>query len=132
MSAPPRLLAIPRSLAYLAPEQLDGSAIGGYTDVHAVGLIMCELLTGETPWPRVDSLGALVRQRASDLPRPVAELGPHLPESLIDLLDRVTSAEPVRRPGSARSFADQLDGVMKDAFGPDWLGSQPFVVAVDG
>ncbi len=117
-----------RSWAYLAPEQLDGSAIGAYTDVHAAGLVLCELLTGELPWARVDSLGALVRQRATGHPRAAAALRPDLPPAVSTLVDAATAADPAGRPPSALELARRLDQALIETEGRDWLDRQPFRV----
>jgi serine/threonine-protein kinase len=39
----------PYTLHYAAPEQLRGSATGPWTDVHALGLLLLELMTGQRP-----------------------------------------------------------------------------------
>ncbi|MEM9130918.1 MAG: S8 family serine peptidase [Actinomycetota bacterium] len=121
----------PRTWAYLAPEQIDGTAIGAYTDVHAVGLTLCKLLTGELPWPRVESLGAMVRQRATEEPRPVADIDPSVPAALADLIDAATAIEPADRPTSARAFAQLLGQVLDHELGRGWLTTQPLVVRDD-
>jgi serine/threonine-protein kinase len=44
-----RVKESPYTLDYAAPEQLRGSATGSWTDVHALGLILLELMTGQRP-----------------------------------------------------------------------------------
>ncbi|NUO49505.1 MAG: serine/threonine protein kinase [Polyangiaceae bacterium] len=40
----------PRTPAYAAPEQIAGARTGPWTDVHAVGLLFVELVTGQLPY----------------------------------------------------------------------------------
>ncbi len=40
--------------SYAAPEQFTGGPIGVRTDVHAIGVLLYELLTNQLPWPSVD------------------------------------------------------------------------------
>lgn len=53
----------PLTVAYAAPEQLDGRAVTTAADVHALGLVLHELLTGLHPY-RVEGATALEVERA--------------------------------------------------------------------
>ncbi len=44
------------SLEYAAPEQLSGTRTGPWTDVHALSLVLTEMLTGEPPYEGDDSV----------------------------------------------------------------------------
>jgi len=44
------------SLDYAAPEQLSGTRTGPWTDVHALALVLTEMLTGEQPYEGDDSV----------------------------------------------------------------------------
>jgi len=116
----------PGSWRWLAPEQLEGAPLGPYTDVHAVGLLLFELLAGELPFPSVTSLGALARQRARERPRSLRDLAPGLPPALAAVADAATDPDPARRPATPAALARALAAAAEDAFGPRWAGRQPF------
>jgi serine/threonine-protein kinase len=44
------------SLEYAAPEQMSGTRTGPWTDVHALSLVLSEMLTGEQPYDGEDSV----------------------------------------------------------------------------
>ncbi|MEZ5407333.1 MAG: S8 family serine peptidase [Acidimicrobiales bacterium] len=116
----------PGSWRWLAPEQLEGAPLGPYTDVHAVGLLLFELLAGELPFPPVTSLGALARQRAREHPRSLAQLAPSLAPALAAVADAATDPDPARRPPTPGALARALAAAADAAFGPGWVARQPF------
>jgi eukaryotic-like serine/threonine-protein kinase len=84
--------------AYLAPEQLEGQA-GPAADVHALGLVVLECLTGTRCYP-----GSLVEAAMARLRRaPVVPV--ELPVSLRCLLRAMTTRDPGRR-SPAEAVAD--------------------------
>jgi predicted Ser/Thr protein kinase len=95
---------------YMAPEQADDRphAVGPATDVHALGIILYEILTGQRPF-RAESPVALLRKIATDEPvapsRLVAALEPDLEVICLKALEK----EGERRYASAESFADDLE-----------------------
>jgi hypothetical protein len=120
------------SWSHLAPEQLEGGTATVATDVHAAGQLAFELLTGDLPFTPVADLGALIRQRASTDPRPLATLAPWVDPVLAAAVDRAIAVEPGARPRSAAEFAHGLVDAAHRCLGPEWAASQPFVLDVPG
>jgi hypothetical protein len=116
----------PLSWTYLAPEQLEGAAIGPYTDVYAAGLLLFQLIARALPHPPVADLGALVRQRAAPRPRPLSQLTADVAPALAAVADRAVAEEPHRRFPSAAAMARAVEDAATVAFGPHWIESQPF------
>src|SRR5262249_46988814 len=63
---------------YMAPEQAAGRTeeIGPFTDIHALGMILYEMLTGR-PAFRADSLLETLEQVKTKTPTPPTQLLPH-------------------------------------------------------
>lgn len=123
-----RAPADPSSWRWLAPEQLEGAPLGPYTDVHAAGLLLFDLLTGELPFPAVTSLGALARQRAREQPRALAQLAPDLAVALGAVADAAVDPDPGRRPATPAVLARALRAAADAAWGPTWSTHQPFLL----
>ena len=65
--------------AYAAPEQIRGGRIGTYTDVHALGVILYELLVGRLPFEvsdKIDELEAALSDREAERPSIAARKNP--------------------------------------------------------
>jgi serine/threonine-protein kinase len=91
--------------AYVAPERLDGAPAQAATDVHALGVLLYELLTGEPPF-KVSSWDELSElHRVHPPPRPTGV--PGLPDAVAALCQSCLEADPADRP-TAAEVADRL------------------------
>ncbi|MGW3667732.1 protein kinase domain-containing protein [Streptomyces sp. NPDC005141] len=95
------------SPAYMAPEQAMGGAVGPYTDLYALGVLLHELLSGDVPFSGSTALGVLHRH-LYEPPLPVRRLRSEVPPALEDLVLRLLSKDPQHRPASAQETYEQL------------------------
>ncbi|MFF8958954.1 protein kinase [Streptomyces sp. NPDC014894] len=89
------------SPAYMAPEQAMGGAVGPYTDLYALGVLIHELLSGQVPFAGSTALGVLHRH-LYEPPLPVRRLRPEIPEPLEALVLRLLAKDPQHRPADAQ------------------------------
>jgi formylglycine-generating enzyme required for sulfatase activity len=94
---------------YMAPEQATGKvrAIGPQTDIHALGVILYELLTGRSPFSGSKLMAILqsVRDRA---PAPPRRLRPELSRELEAVCLRCLAKDPAARYPDAETLANEL------------------------
>ncbi|MFJ7208782.1 serine/threonine-protein kinase [Streptomyces sp. NPDC098789] len=95
------------SPAYMAPEQAMGGAVGPYTDLYALGVLLYELLSGNVPFVGSTALGVLHRH-LYEPPLPVRQLRPEVPPELEAVLLRLLAKDPQDRPGSAQEVYEAL------------------------
>jgi serine/threonine protein kinase len=111
---------------YLAPEQALGDVrrIGRATDVHGLGTILYELLTGRPPFAAADPV-ELVRQVIGVAPPPPRQLAAGVPAALEAVCLRCLEKDPARRYPTAGDLADALRAFQKHGRSPDeragWL-----------
>jgi subtilisin len=96
------------NLRYLAREQLEGVAATFATDVHSLGLIGTLMVAGRLPYPDVERVGDLLRQRIGSDPMSVSTLAPELASSIAAVLDVALRPNPSVRYPTARALAIAL------------------------
>lgn len=92
------------TLRYMAPEQLDGSAVGPQADIYSLGVLLHEALAGRSPYSSDDPRIIYGELRGD---RPVS-LAAELPPRYVGLCRRALCREPSGRPQSAAAFAEEL------------------------
>lgn len=96
------------TLAYLAPERLEGLPATAESDLWSFGVVLWESVAGRRPFPS-DSLGALARAIHGSGPLDLEVVAPATPPQLASLVERCLDPEPAGRPQSARSALALLD-----------------------
>ncbi|WP_163758363.1 protein kinase domain-containing protein [Mycobacterium botniense] len=96
--------------AYLSPEQVrDGNATPR-SDVYAAGILVYELLTGQTPF-RGDSALSIAYQRLdADVPAPSSTID-GVPGQFDELVARATARDPGERYADAIAMGAELDAI---------------------
>jgi serine/threonine protein kinase len=95
------------TLAYMAPDQLEGEA-NARTDVYSLGAVLYEGLCGQLPRPASSKLELIKKLIERVSAPPIRDLAPDTPLALSRVVDQAVHADPVERQASARQFAEQL------------------------
>jgi len=93
--------------SFMSPEQLQGRAVTGSSDLFSLAVTACQLLTGQLPF-RADSMPALMIKIAHEPHPPIRALRPDLPAALDALFDRALAKDPADRVESGAAFATAL------------------------
>ncbi|MGO1948711.1 MAG: Stk1 family PASTA domain-containing Ser/Thr kinase [Mycobacteriaceae bacterium] len=115
--------------AYLAPEQVRGSAIGPEADVYAAGILLFELLTGRTPFKGATPDETALMRLEQDVPPPSSVIA-GVPPELDDLVLRATDRDPGARFADGGDFLSAVGTVTKDLGLPDFQVPAPADTAV--
>jgi serine/threonine protein kinase len=95
--------------SYMAPEQATGKSreAGPATDIHALGVILYELLVGRPPF-KGDSVLDTLEQVRSRLPEPPSQVQAGVPADLEAICLKCLHKEPRARYASAAALAEDL------------------------
>jgi tRNA A-37 threonylcarbamoyl transferase component Bud32 len=97
----------PGTVAYMAPEQLNGRPITAATDIFALGAIAYEMVTGRKPFNPETGFELLQMQQSGVRVKP-ADLRPSLPPDAQEVIIKALSFNPGDRFEAPRDFSDSL------------------------
>jgi serine/threonine protein kinase len=82
---------------YMAPEQArDAHTADIRCDIYSLGCLLYHALAGQPPFPGANLVRKVV-QHATEMPRPLKDLGVNVPDGLQQVLDRMLAKDPAQR-----------------------------------
>jgi eukaryotic-like serine/threonine-protein kinase len=118
-----RVLGTP---AYMSPEQLNGDAVDGRSDLFSLGVILYTVLTGYRPFQGNSALTVSYKVVNRD-PIPATVLNTELPPGLDYIIARAMAKDPDQRYQSGREMARDLHALQEGRDAPSklkFLGSE--------
>jgi serine/threonine-protein kinase len=97
-------------IGYMSPEQVNGAPLTPKSDVFTLGIVLAEMLLGETLFAQGADLDVLLRIRQVDL-AVLLRTRRRIPSDVRELLLSVLAENPGQRP-DARLFADTIESIM--------------------
>ena len=95
---------------YISPEQIQGKAVDGRTDMYSLGVIMYEMLSGQPPYQAEDPM-ALVFMHVEGNARRLDEVNPLVPGELADVVHKCISPDPEKRYHSMAELGQALSEI---------------------
>ena len=111
------------TVAYMSPEQAEGRATDGRSDLFSLGVVLYEMATGQRPFGGDTSL-SILSSILKDTPRSVTDLNPALPRDLGRIIRRALAKDPERRYQSAKDLRNDLEDLKASLDSGD-LTAQP-------
>lgn len=97
--------------AYMSPEQCQGGAVDGRSDLYSLGVVLYEVATGYLPF-QASTVSEAIYKHVFVAPPPPRQVRPDLPPALEDIILRCLAKKPEGRFATGQELARALKGVM--------------------
>jgi serine/threonine protein kinase len=104
------------TLAYIAPEQIEGKAVDRRADIYSLGCVLYECLTGQVPFRR-DTQTALMWAHVNEPAPPVTAVLPNAPPAIDGVLARALAKSPEARYGNATELVTEASAALGPGIG---------------
>jgi serine/threonine protein kinase len=102
---------------YLSPEQCEGKAVDGRSDIYSLGVTLYEILSGQTPYQADTPVGMLMKIIKGNF-APLNEVNPDVPESVVKVVQKMMETDPQKRYADARELVRAIEEVEKSLTQP--------------
>ncbi len=92
---------------YMAPEQVVGQQVDGRSDIFSLGVVMYEMLTGESPFDG-DNISAIMYRIINETPPSPKTLNPRVPDGFDYIVAKALAKHPDDRYQDAAELAHDL------------------------
>ena len=99
------------SLAYMSPEQLDGSALDCRADMYSLGAVLYHLIAGRPPFD-AQIQSAMMHQIYHAVPAPLIGLREGVGTAVDEVIQRALAKDPKDRYADWDAFAQALSGLI--------------------
>ncbi len=93
---------------YMSPEQACGERVDQRSDLFSLGCLMYAMCTGHSPF-RGDSIAHVIKRVTQDVPRPIVEQNPEIPNWLAEIIDCLLQKNPDHRFQTAEGLVAILE-----------------------
>jgi serine/threonine protein kinase len=100
------------TLAYMAPEQIQGGEVDSRSDIFAFGVLLFEMLSGRMPF-RGEHEAAMVYSIVNEEAEPIEKHRPDLSPILVNLIQRCLEKDPNERYQTVNEIVIELRRLLK-------------------